>query len=171
MTQTIFMIGARAAGKTTLGKALARALGYRFVDTDLYMQDTLGVTVAEIVAHEGWKGFRLREGTALRMATAPSTVVATGGGMVLREENRRFMRESGVVLYLHAPAEILGARLEAAPCADQRPTLTGLPIAEEMADVLAEREPLYRETATYVLDATASPSVILAEARRLLQAG
>lgn len=71
MTQTIFMVGARGAGKTTIGKALAQALGYRFVDTDLFMQQTSQMTVAEVVESEGWDGFRLRESMALQAVTAP----------------------------------------------------------------------------------------------------
>ncbi|HGP3602280.1 TPA: shikimate kinase, partial [Yersinia enterocolitica] len=95
MTQTIFMVGARGAGKTTIGKALAQALGYRFIDTDLFMQQTLQSSVAEIVAREGWDGFRLRESMALQTVTAPKTVVATGGGAVLSHDNRTFMRQHG----------------------------------------------------------------------------
>ncbi len=169
MEQCIFMVGARASGKTTLGRLLAARLGYQFFDTDQYLLETLGVSVAEIVAQEGWEGFRSREAAALRAVAGPSTVVATGGGMVLLEANRTFMRESGVVLYLHAPAAVLAARLVADPRAAQRPSLTGRPVSEEVAAVLVEREPLYRECATHVLDAANSPEAILAEALRLLQ--
>ena len=164
MEQCIFMVGARASGKTTLGRLLAARLGYRFFDTDQYLLETLGVSVAEIVAQEGWEGFRSREAAALRAVAGPSTVVATGGGMVLLEANRTFMRESGVVLYLHAPAAVLAARLAADPRAAQRPSLTGRPVSEEVAAVLAEREPLYRATASHVLDATVPLKQVLAEA-------
>ena len=61
MTQTLFMIGARGAGKTTVGSALALALGYQFVDTDLFMQQAAQMSVAEMVEREGWLGFRRRE--------------------------------------------------------------------------------------------------------------
>ncbi|EIR62035.1 shikimate kinase AroL, partial [Yersinia pestis] len=111
MTQTIFMVGARGAGKTTIGKALAQALGYRFVDTDLFMQQTSQMTVAEVVESEGWDGFRLRESMALQAVTAPKTVVATGGGAVLSSENRAFMRDHGRVIYLRASAAVLAKRL------------------------------------------------------------
>ena len=90
--------------------------------------------------------------------------------MVLAEENRRFMSENGIVLYLSAPAEVLAARLQANPNAAQRPTLTGKSIAEEVAEVLAAREPLYRETATHILNAAATPKALLAEALALLKA-
>ena len=79
MTHTIYLVGARAAGKTTFGGALARRLGCRYVDTDVYLLETTGETVADIVAREGWEGFRKRESDVLRAVTAPGTVIATGG--------------------------------------------------------------------------------------------
>ena len=165
MGHTIYLVGARAAGKTTFGGALARQLGCNYVDTDIHLRET----VADIVAREGWDGFRKRESAVLRAVTAPGTVIATGGGMVLAEENRRFMRENGIVLYLSAPAEVLASRLQANPNAAQRPTLTGKSIAEEVAEVLAAREPLYRETATHILTAAATPKELLAEALAILK--
>lgn len=69
MTQTLFMIGARGAGKTTVGSALALALGYQFVDTDLFMQQAAQMSVAEMVEREGWLGFRRRETIALQTVT------------------------------------------------------------------------------------------------------
>lgn len=170
MAHTIYLVGARAAGKTTFGGALARRLGCGYVDTDIHLRETTGETVADIVAREGWEGFRERESAVLREVTAPGTVIATGGGMVLAEENRRFMRENGIVLYLSAPAEVLAARLQANPNAAQRPTLTGKSISEEMAEVLAAREPLYRDAATHILNAAATPQALLDEALALLGA-
>ena len=161
MRHTIYLVGARAAGKTTFGGALARQLGCNYVDTDIHLRETTGETVADIVAREGWDGFRKRESAV--------TVIATGGGMVLAEENRRFMRKNGIVLYLSAPAEVLASRLQANPNAAQRPTLTGKSIAEEVAEVLAAREPLYRETATHILNAAATPKELLAEALAILK--
>ena len=98
MRHTIYLVGARAAGKTTFGGALARQLGCNYVDTDIHLRETTGETVADIVAREGWDGFRKRESAVLRAVTAPGTVIATGGGMVLAEENRRFMRENGYAI-------------------------------------------------------------------------
>ena len=89
--------------------------------------------------------------------------------MLKAEENRRFMRKNGIVLYLSAPAEVLASRLQANPNAAQRPTLTGKSIAEEVAEVRAAREPLYRETATHILNAAATPKELLAEALAILK--
>ena len=161
MTQAIFMVGARGAGKTTVGSALAQALGYQFIDTDLFMQQAAQMSVAQIVEQEGWLGFRRRESIALQAVTQPSTIVATGGGAILAEENRHFMRQHGTVIYLCAPASVLAQRLEEFPEEGQRPTLTGRPIAEEMLEVLAAREALYRETAHYVMDACADPQQVV----------
>ncbi|MTD27166.1 shikimate kinase AroL [Erwinia sorbitola] len=163
MSLPIYLIGARGCGKTTVGHALALALGYAFCDTDHALQQASGQTVADIVAREGWPGFRLRETASLKAVTAPSTVIATGGGMVLSEENRQFMREHGQVIYLNADAAVLAARLEAYPEAEQRPTLTGRPIAEEMVEVLAARDSLYRETAHHIINAMHSPDAVVSQ--------
>jgi shikimate kinase len=169
MTQTIFMVGARGAGKTTVGSALAQTMGYHFTDTDLFMQQTTQMSVAEMVAHEGWLGFRRRESIALQTVTQPSTLVATGGGMILAEENRRFMRQHGTVIYLRSPADVLAQRLEEYPQDAQRPTLTGRPIAEEMLEVLAAREALYQEAAHFVMDGTGSPQQVVEQILSALQ--
>ena len=169
MTQTIFMVGARGAGKTTVGSALAQALGYQFIDTDLFMQQAAQMSVAEMVVQEGWLGFRRRETLALQEVTQPSTLVATGGGMILAEENRRFMRQHGTVIYLRAPASVLAQRLTEYPQDAQRPTLTGRPIAEEMLEVLAQREVLYQEAAHYVMDCTLPPAQVVEQILVALQ--
>lgn len=169
MTHPIFMVGARGCGKTTIGKKLAQALGYDFVDTDIFMQQKSNMTVAEVVEQEGWHGFRRRESQALMDVAKPRRVIATGGGMVLAESNRQFMYEQGSVIYLRAPAELLARRLEYSPQAHQRPTLTGRPIAEEMADVLASREALYQSVAHHIIDASQEPRVVVANVMQLLR--
>ncbi|HCR3981883.1 TPA: shikimate kinase AroL [Kluyvera ascorbata] len=161
MTQPIFLIGARGCGKTTIGQALTHACDFRFVDTDQVLQQRSGMSVADIVAAEGWPGFRARETETLISVTQPGAVIATGGGIILAPVNREFMRQNGVVVYLNAPVPVLARRLEAFPEADQRPTLTGKPISEEVADVLAQRDALYRETAHYIVDASASPERVV----------
>ena len=95
MATTIYLIGARASGKTTIGRALASVLNYAFVDTDEYMSATSHMTVAEVVAKEGWVGFRRRESEPLHAVTAPKTGIATGGGMVLATANRKYLRAHG----------------------------------------------------------------------------
>ncbi len=106
MTQPLFLIGPRGCGKTTVGMALADSLNRRFVDTDQWLQSQLNMTVAEIVEREEWAGFRARETAALEAVTAPSTVIATGGGIILTEFNRHFMQNNGIVVYLCAPVSV-----------------------------------------------------------------
>ena len=107
MTQPIFLIGPRGCGKTTVGHALARARHFQFSDTDHRLQAHEQRTVAEIVQAEGWARFRELETLSLKAVTLPNTVIATGGGIVLAEGNRQFMRENGVVIYLQASVSAL----------------------------------------------------------------
>lgn len=169
MTLPIFLIGARGCGKTTIGVELANVRGCRFVDTDRILQEQAQMTIAAIVEKEGWPGFRARETATLQSVAAPSTVVATGGGIILSEVNRHYMREKGVVIYLCAPVPVLAARLDAFPEATQRPTLTGKPISEEIGDVLAERDVLYRDAAHHIVDAAAPVEKVIAEIQAALR--
>jgi shikimate kinase len=149
----IFLIGARASGKSTLGRLLAETLQLAFADTDQHIHAASGMEVDELVARSGWPAFRARESAVLRECAQPRTVVATGGGMVLDPRNREFMRAAGTAFFLDVPAPILASRLAETPLAAQRPSLTGLPPAEEIPHVLAEREPLYRATAHHTVNA------------------
>lgn len=169
MIQPVFLVGARGCGKTTIGRVLAETLGYSFADTDSYLLTSTGKSVAEIVSAEGWPGFRSRESLALKQVTGASTVVATGGGMILSESNRQFMAERGITIWLNVPADILAARLNASPEAAQRPTLTGKRVVDEIVDVLAAREELYRQTARHIIDATRSPDSVVESVIRVLQ--
>jgi shikimate kinase len=169
MTQPIFLIGARGSGKTTVGQLLARARQYPFVDTDRWLQDAAQMTVATIVEQEGWEQFRARESQALEAVTQPETVIATGGGIVLAERNRQFMRQHGIVIYLSAPAETLAARLEAFPDEGLRPTLTGKPISEEVREVLEQRDALYRQAAHHIVDATRPADDVVSAIQILLR--
>ena len=114
----IYLVGPRACGKTTLGKALSEVLDVPYCDTDHHLCERLGMDVATMVERWGWEGFRSRESESLRLASeelAGRGVVATGGGMVLAEANRRYMREHGRVFFLSAPVEVLAARLRRTP--------------------------------------------------------
>ena len=138
----IFLVGMRGAGKTTLGRALADKLGWLFADTDEILCARCGKTVSEIVQEGGWSGFRKKEAALLRDVARPYTVVSTGGGMILREENRRFMKETGFCCYLEASADLLARR--------QRGIETlvgGDPLRTEIVALLRERSALYQKAA------------------------
>lgn len=169
MIQPVFLVGARGCGKTTSGRILAQHWGLRFVDTDHWLLVTTQMTVAQIVDHEGWNGFRARESEALHAVSAPSTVIATGGGMVLSERNRQFMREEGLVIYLDTPSAVLAQRLENSTEHEQRPTLTGKPITQEIAEVLLVRDVLYRQAAHYVINADQPALQVATQISQLLK--
>jgi shikimate kinase len=158
--RSIFLVGPRCCGKTTLAGLLAERFGLSCLDTDAILTAEAGMSVAEIVDREGWEGFRQRESRALVAAAVPGAVVATGGGVVLDPRNRAFMRASGLVVYLDAPAALLGERL-ARDRGAVRPSLTGEGSEQELARVLAEREPLYRGSAHCRVDASPPPQAVL----------
>ncbi|WP_426577911.1 shikimate kinase AroL [Xenorhabdus stockiae] len=163
MKQTLFIVGARGAGKTTIGNVLAEVLSYQFVDTDEDVQISCGMTIAELVEQRGWDYFRKLESETLKAVSQRNRVVSTGGGMVLAAENRQYMRQNGIVVYLQAPASVLVERLSLNPENSQRPSLTGKSITEEITGVLAEREPLYCECAHLIVDAALSIENIVLE--------
>ena len=169
MNNTIFLVGARAAGKTTMGKMLANKLSFSFIDTDCHLLETTQKTVAEIVEKEGWEGFRARESQILIDTTKPNRVIATGGGMVLADHNRKFMRQNGTVIFLSATAATLAARLMKDPNVAQRPSLTGLSIVDEMEKVLADRLPLYHDAAHHIVNVEQDEALILNNILHMLQ--
>ena len=164
-TKPFILIGYRATGKTTVGRLLAARLGWEFVDLDDHIEAGFGGSIAEIFAAEGEAGFREREGEALRaLGGRERCVIATGGGAILRAENRAHLRATGVVVWLTAGHETIWSRLQADPTtATRRPNLTAGGGLQEVRAVLDVREPLYRETAEIVVNADhPSPEAVAA---------
>ena len=148
--QRIFLVGYRGTGKTTVGRLVADALGWAFVDADARIEAEAGKTIADIFAAEGEAGFRDREAAVLAaLCGGPDpVVVATGGGVVVRPANRELLTASGFVAWLTAPPALLWERIRAdATTAARRPNLTSAGGVEEVERLLAVREPLYREVA------------------------
>lgn len=162
MESTIYLIGPRGAGKTTVGKALSLSLDYRFIDTDYWITQKYQQTIASMVKEKGWNYFRQIESETLVEVSQPNQIISTGGGMILAEKNRAYMKSSGVTIYLQASLETLVARLSQDPNEAQRPSLTGKTLVSEMKDVLTEREPLYLQCADIVVDAGLSINEIIA---------
>jgi shikimate kinase len=146
----LFLVGMMGSGKTTLGRALAQRLQREFADTDRVLVERTGVPVATIFEVEGEEGFRRRESAVLaELAARPGLVIATGGGAILLEANRTLMREQGTVIYLRARLESLWERTRHD---SSRPLLQTPNPRARLAEILAEREPLYREAAHVTVD-------------------
>ena len=146
----IFLVGLMGAGKTSVGKLLARRLGKTFVDSDHEIERATGVRIPVIFEIEGEAGFRARECRMLaELALRSGVVVATGGGAVIHEENRRVLVEHGIVVYLRASPHDLWQRTRHDR---NRPLLqTADPLAK-LTSLFNERDPLYREVADVIVD-------------------
>jgi len=149
-TTRIFLVGPMGTGKTTIGNQLARALGYTFVDADQELEARTGVKVATIFDIEGEEGFRERECRLIdELTRRDGIVLATGGGAVLREANRRALSSRGFVVYLRTPLETL---VERTRHDTSRPLLRTADPEATLRGIIATREPLYQEVAHLVLD-------------------
>ncbi|MBR9985829.1 MAG: shikimate kinase [Desulfosarcina sp.] len=153
-TMTLFLIGYRCTGKTSVGEVLARQLGWRFVDTDRMVVESAGVSIVQMVADHGWPFFREQERQALVSVSAGDRqVVATGGGTVLDERNISTMKQSGRIVWLTASEKtILTRMLGDSATAESRPSLTDQGRLAEITSVLLERIPLYEMAAELVID-------------------
>jgi shikimate kinase len=159
--QRLTLIGYRACGKTTVGRLVAERLDRPFIDADRALEHELGETISTWFPAHGEAAFRDRESACLAQLLAGDAplVLSTGGGAVLRPANRELLRtRGGTVLFLDCPAAVLRARL--LKHAGNRPSLTGLPIADEVERLLGERLPLYQAIAHEIIDATQTPAAI-----------
>jgi shikimate kinase len=154
MKEIIFLIGFRAVGKTTVGRQLADHLGWSFLDTDALICAKKGATVNEIVKAEGWDGFRRCEQEVLQgLGEQGRSVIATGGGAILHRHLWLLLKDHGHVVWLTADPEVLCQRILAdSGSAAQRPSLSGKAVCDEVREILALREPLYRESADIIVD-------------------
>lgn len=169
----IYLVGLMGAGKTTIGRQLARRLGRRFFDSDHEIVARTGVPIPTIFEIEGEEGFRRRESLAIAELTSGTDIVlATGGGVVLSPENRKRLHDTGWVVYLNVPPAMLFERTR---LDRNRPLLRVENPLGKLEELHALRDPLYRETAHLVVDGShlvASGVVhhLLKEFNRLCQA-
>ena len=144
------------AGKSTVGKVLAKKLGRRFLDADHVIEDRCGVKIPVIFEMEGEEGFRKREAQVIRELTSEEDIVlATGGGAVLLPENRGALKNRGTVIYLHANPIELWHRTKGG---EGRPLLRNGDAKKILENLYTVRDPLYREIADHVSE-TGKPSV------------
>jgi len=149
-TKNIFLIGPMGSGKTTIGRQLAKQLHMEFFDSDQEIENKTGANIPLIFELEGEKGFRKRESAMIDELTQKDDVVlATGGGAVLAEENRKILRQRGLVVYLSATIEQLWERTR---LDKNRPLLQTENPQEKIKSLLEERDPLYREVADIIVD-------------------
>jgi shikimate kinase len=162
MKGNVYLVGLMGAGKTTVGRLIARRLKLRFHDSDLEVERRCGVKIPVIFEIEGEAGFRAREQQAIAELTAlKGIVLATGGGAVLDEENRRRLAASGTVVYLNARPEDLFERVRQDR---NRPLLACADPLGRLRQLHAERDPLYRALADIVVDTRTQSVPALARA-------
>lgn len=146
----LYLIGLMGAGKTTIGRQLARKLHLEFYDSDREIEARTGVSIPTVFEIEGEDGFRRREAQVIaELACLPPCVIATGGGVVLRQENRDVLKASGWVVYLDVPPQILWERTR---LDRNRPLLRVDDPLERLRELYVQRSPLYREAADIVID-------------------
>ncbi|MFL6659919.1 MAG: bifunctional shikimate kinase/3-dehydroquinate synthase AroKB [Massilia sp.] len=172
--ENVFLVGLMGAGKTTIGRILARKLGKRFIDSDHEIEARTGASIPWIFEIEGEASFRRREAEVIRDLTAQTGIVlATGGGAVLNPENRAYLQQRGRVIYLRANVSSIMLRTSHDK---NRPLLQTADPRRKLEELTAQREPLYREIADLVID-TGRPNVqsmvqtILAQLAALDQPG
>lgn len=141
----VFLVGPMGAGKTAVGRKLAAMLDYRFYDTDHYVEEKTGVPIDFIFEKEGEAGFRQRECDAIDELTRhPGAVLATGGGAVLSEDNRRHLSERGFVVYLNTS---VAQQYERTRMSQHRPLLHTDDPQQKLEELLEQRGPLYEAIA------------------------
>lgn len=165
----IILIGYRAVGKTTVGSLVAGQLDRPFIDLDAILEQEAGESIPDLVRREGWPEFRRREKAVVqKYAARTGQVVATGGGVILDPENISYLKATGKLVWLKAAPAVIKVRLgHDLEQTASRPGLTSRGTLDEVEEVLAVREPLYREAATVSLAVDTMPAA--AVARRLVE--
>lgn len=165
----IFLVGPMGAGKTTIGRLLAEELHKEFFDSDQIIEERAGANISWIFDVEGEEGFRVRERNVIQeLCGYENIVLATGGGAVLAEQNRKNLRKGGVVVYLMAT---IGQQVERTRRDQKRPLLQNVddPRAR-LVSLMESREPLYREVADHmVMTSRRSPKAVCNEILQMLR--
>jgi shikimate kinase len=169
MRTNIVLIGFMGSGKTSIGRLVAQRLGFQFVDTDAVIVERVGMQISEIFASYGEKWFREQESAALRsLGILNRALVSTGGGIILRPENRELLRDLGFVVWLTASEEVIFERVSRNK---KRPLLQTDDPRATVHELLELRRPLYETAAQLTVDSTelgheAAAEAVITEARR-----
>jgi shikimate kinase len=148
--ENIYLIGLMGAGKTTIGRQLAKALAVPFYDSDKAIEESTGVDIPTIFEFEGEEGFRGREQKMIEKLTQiKGIVLATGGGVILREENRKMLKNNGYIVYLQCSVDRI---LERTRRDTQRPLLKTENPKERLQNLFEQRQALYLSCADFKID-------------------
>ena len=149
--RNIILTGMRGSGKTTLGKLLAKELNMDFIDTDKEIEESEEITISEMVERFNWEYFRKKEKECIEKVSKEvrNSIISTGGGVILYEENIINLKKNGVIVFINTPVEILSRRIKNT---QTRPSLTGKNVQEELGQVWIERKDKYLESADFVYD-------------------
>ena len=149
-SNNIVLVGLMGAGKSTVGRELASYLGFSFIDTDDELERRMGVSIPVIFDVEGSEGFRLRETKVIAdMPEQKNAVISTGGGAVMKKENREYLKRCGKVVYLSASIDVLFERTKHSK---KRPLLQKEDIRKTIENLLSEREEWYLDIADIVIE-------------------
>lgn len=149
MSKNIILVGLMGAGKSTIGRSLAKKLKKEFYDSDRVIEERTGVDIATIFEIEGEEGFRNREAQVIsELCQLENIVLATGGGSILREENRENMKSYGQVVYLSTTAELLYSRIRHDK---SRPLMQTSNPLDTLKKLLNDREPYYKEVSDLLI--------------------
>ncbi len=165
----VFLVGPMGAGKSTIGRLLATDLRLEFKDTDKEIEERSGVDIPWIFDMEGEQGFRNREAAVLaELSLLDHVLLATGGGIVLKPENRRVLSNSGQVIYLMTSID---EQVRRTSRDKKRPLLQNDDPRQVLTELMAVRHPLYEEVADYAIDTDGrSPKSVAQELTRILTA-
>jgi len=146
----IVLIGYRGAGKSVVGKQLAKRLGMQCISMDTRIVENAGMSIPEIVEKYDWPTFRdLESAVARELASLDNLIIDTGGGVIERPENIAALRTNALIIWLKASVGLIVSRIEKG---SERPSLTGKSFTDEVAEVLERRTPKYRSAADYEID-------------------
>ena len=168
MSGSFFLVGPMGAGKSTIGRQLARCLKLKFIDSDREIETRTGVDIPLIFELEGESGFRKRERKVIDELTArPGTILATGGGAVMDKLNRQRLASRGHVIYLHTSIE---QQLRRTAHDRNRPLLQTANPKRKLQELMELRDPLYREIADHIIETdSCSPKTVAQRLMRELQ--